>query len=160
MKNSQLSFLAPVVGTLAPKPSRLPWREWYSGVGSTAGTASADKSAAVAVLHSLHINFPVDAEPVDVMQLAGKHFVIATRQVKACEIKLPPCVPRQSQVWDHSENPFAVEMKVSFTLQAHQIAQQPAAGLTRSKTFFLNPEFKAPREKNRTGRSRGGSARG
>ena len=97
--------------------------EWYRGIGSFVGDGAADQSAAVAVLQRLHTNYPVGAEPVDVLQLAGRNFVIARRKANAHETLLPPCVSKQSHASERAEQPFATQMKVSFLRQTEQATE-------------------------------------
>ena len=140
MKKQQVSFSASSQQEPAP-PQKLPWREWYKGIGANMGNTASDKSAAVAVLQSLHNLYPVDQEPVDVLQLAGRNFVIALTEVKAKTILLPPCVPKQSQVVECSEHPAAVPLTVHYLQGDREGTDEPQR---TKKTFFVNPEFKSP----------------
>ena len=112
MTNIQESFSAPSQQETC-QPQSLPWRDWYQGVGSQMGENHSDKSALTAILHAVHKCYQVDREPVDVLQLAGRNFVIATRSVKAGTILLPPCVPKQSLVLERSDHPYAITVTVT-----------------------------------------------
>ena len=157
MTNRQVSFSAPSQQETG-QPQTLPWREWYQGTGSQMSENTADKAALVAVLQGLHKSYPVDGEPVDVMQLAGRNFVIATRPVKAETILLPPCVPKQSLVLERSEHPLAIKMMVVTRVRGIEkakdqtepatngdaAASQPMPQSRERTSFFVNPEFKGP----------------
>jgi hypothetical protein len=149
--NRQLDFPDPALQAHKMKPQKLPWREWRSDMGSFMGDTEADKSAAVAVLHSLHWNYDVGMEPIEVWQHNGRNYVTATLEAKPRDIMLPPCVPKQSKVLERSEHPYAVQINV-------RVVQRPEAedpDLTdqrtvRTSTFFVNPEFKTPTQKEVT----------
>ena len=110
---------------------------------------AADKSAVVAALQSFRTKYPVGAEPVDVLQLAGRNFVIATRRAHAHEMMLPPRAPKQSHVLERSDRPSAAQMKVSFVRKREQAMgtiDHTCKTTMRTVTYFLNPEFKCQRK--------------
>ena len=138
--NQQLDF--PAQASMATVV-KLPWRQWRSGIGSSLGDTEAYKSSAVAVLNSLHVNFAVDLEPIELWQHKGSNYVTATCIAKPGDIMLPPCVPKQSKVLERSEHPFAVEMTLRVVRPTEtQVGDDTAS---RRSTFFLNPELKTPK---------------
>ena len=152
LTGKQLNKQVEITETTTTKPSYpLPWREWFSGIGSSLGHKECDRSSAVAVLHGLHVDVPVDLEPIEVWQREGTIVVIATRKVHPFEILLPPCVPKTMKVLDRSEHPHAARIKLKVLRKTEPLA--PSEGdssdsrIVRTSTFFVNPEFKAPMRK-------------
>jgi len=130
---------------------KLPWREWLvvnKSCGSAAlGVFDADKASAVAAIHAIHENFDVAAQKVDVWQTQKVVRVVATEECVPQTIMLPPCVPKQSRVYEKSDHPHAVKIKhiVKQNTQA-SIQQDAIMKPLRESTFFVLPEFKAPLE--------------
>ena len=147
--NTQQDFAEPEA---PPKwaNQKLPWREWYGGIGSNLGELEAERAVALTVLEGLHRTFDVASEPVDVWQGASHIFVTAQRTAKPNDIMLPPCVPKQMKVYTTSEHPFTLPMKITSLPGAGTLANTEdgsGAAADRTTTFFLNPEFTKPRVK-------------
>ena len=145
--NQQIDF--PELQEKAAVDNKLPWRQWRSQGGSSLGDKEADKAAAVAVLNSLHANFAVDLEPIEMWQQAGhgdkagRSYVTATRIASPGEIMLPPCVPKQSTVLERSEHPYTVEIALRVVRPTDtQVGDDTPL---RKVSFFVNPEFKTPK---------------
>ena len=146
--NTQAEFAEPVAPPCKPN-QKLPWREWYGGIGSNVGELEAERAVAITVLEGLRRTFDVASEPVDVWQGASHIFVTAQRTAKPNDIMLPPCVPKQMKVFERSEHPYAVQMKITSLPGAGTVANKEdgsGAAANRTTTFFLNPEFTKPRE--------------
>ena len=120
----------------------LPWREWHRE--NTRGTLEADKASAVAVLHGLHENFDVTIQPVELNYINNKPRVFATTIIEKGMVWLPPCVPKQSRVLDHSENPNASSLWVVLTRSTEAAFNHPDGHIIRSRECKVVPEFKAP----------------
>ena len=61
---------------------------------------------------------------------------------------LPGCVPKQSKVFARSEHPYAVEIKLALRRPpggAEDVQDQELD--EKKRTFFVNPEFKPPKQK-------------
>ena len=73
------------------------------------GAVEADKASILLVLNSLHTRFAPENEAVEVlMYKSGRMSVRATRDLKAEELFLAPCIPKQSRVQERTEQPGAV----------------------------------------------------
>lgn len=131
-------------------PQRLPWREWRTGAGKSMGDVEADMGSAVAVLHSIHTNFAAQG-PIEVWQLSAKVFVTATYASPPGEVLLPPCVPKGSKVYASTVHPNAVEISLKVFKNNEQIAVQihDESLMMRTGTYFLHPEFKIPKRKEK-----------
>jgi hypothetical protein len=128
---------------------KLPWREWYGGIGSNLGELEAEKAVAITVLENLHRNVDVASEPVDVWQGASGIFVTAQRTAKPNDIMLPPCIPKQMKVYASSEHPFTLPLKMTTLPCAGTLANTEdgsGAAANRTTTFVLNPEFTKPKQ--------------
>ena len=135
--NTQVSFQ-----TSPPPPTMvvvLPFREWLIN-NAEMGASEADKGAAVAVLHNLHDTFDVSSQKVDVVFLRGV-YVVATDTVPPAGILLPPCVPKQSKVFDKSDHPCAVPM------DGKTLPGPEGRGPVRAFKVWLVPELKMPKQK-------------
>jgi hypothetical protein len=164
--NQQVEFAVPSeVAKVEQENVKLPWREWRSGMGTSLGQTEADQSAAVAVLHGLHVGIPVEHQPIEVWQkmdgqkmdgqqmVGGCIVVTATGKVEPRAIVLPPCVPNQSKVHERSEHPHAVALKIRVIRPSGPSSSAPdadeaditAAQVLRTATCFVNPEFKPPK---------------
>ena len=132
-------------------PQKLPWREWHTGIASRMGDVAADKSAAVAVLHNIFQHFRVTMQPIEVWrhENRGHYFVTATRKVTPWEILLPPCIPKQSKVFDRSGHPLAVEIQVEVRPPLTGGAADGTQGTTslRTASYFVHPEFAMPKKR-------------
>ena len=91
------------------------------------GALEADKASAVAALHNLHESFSVEDEPIGIMNLGGKISVATTDKVAEEIIWLPPCIPKQSKVYERSEHPLAVE------ITSHSSGQTPGREVESEK---------------------------
>ena len=112
------------------------------------GDTEAEKSAAVAVLNSMHHNYDVRTQPIEVWQEEARCFVIVTRKAIPFEIMLPGCVPKQNKVFERSEHPYAVEIKLALRRPpggAEDVQDQTLD--EKKRTYFVNPEFKTPKQK-------------
>ena len=115
------------------------------------GNDEADKATAVAVLHNVHLNYDVTKEPIEVCELSGKACVFASREVKQGELMLPPCAPKQSRLFQQSEHPYAVEIKMKM-LKGGETSVQGVdeSCILRKESLFVNPTWKVP-EKEKEG---------
>jgi len=154
--NRQVDFTAPVEAPKAKEPVALPWRQWYQQ-SQTMGALEADKLTAVAVLSNIHENFDVATQQVDVLEHESKTRVVAASDVEAKRIMLPPCVPRQSKVFDKSEHPFAVRVKTQVMRGTGTKIPNDVGKVLREKEFVVLPEFKAPSQ-NKTDAAVAGSS--
>ena len=71
--------------------------------------------------------------------------VVTNREVDTQGIWLPPCVPRQSKVFEHSEHPFAVKI-VAKLMSSNR--KDRAQEILRETTLFVVPEFTVPKKMN------------
>ncbi len=127
-------------------PVKLPWRAWIENNASL-GALEADRSSAVAALQNLHENYDMKDVPIELLTAAGKICVVTTRNVKKGIIMLPPCVPKQSKVFDRTEHPHAVR----FTAKVMRAAGScEDASVLRECDFYVLPEFKIPMKKQPT----------
>jgi hypothetical protein len=61
---------------------------------------------------------------------------------------LPPCVPKNSKVYERSEHPFAVQVRLELRASSGGQANAQGQSLDTNKvTYFVNPEFKPPLQK-------------
>jgi hypothetical protein len=146
--NHQLQFLA------APKETNeriaLPWREWHGiALASDLGAMAADKDSAVAVLHSLHENFDVVSQKIDVFYEDKRQCVVTTTKVPAGEIMLPPCIPKLMKVIETTDHPYAVILTQRVMTGSEEALKLGLSPLLRERRFFLLPEFKFPKKKER-----------
>ena len=108
----------------------------------------ADKAAIVTMLENLHRGWDVSAVEVQIMNAAGKIYLVAGANMPAKSLLLPACVPRGCKVHDvQNEHPMAV--RVSVALSAGQVDNVKAdhgalANIARRVDYLLLPEFKAP----------------
>lgn len=155
--NSQIEFTAPGVtpaDNLAP--TELPWQSWHKNNVSM-GALEADRASAVAALHNLHESFDIDKCPIAIhcSNNLSDIRVVATRKVEAHSIWLPPCVPKQSKVFERSEHPAAVQVRVKVLRGAEEAAD---GNVLREAAFFVLPEFKPPVKKQSSNTAVAGTA--
>jgi len=106
------------------KATSLPWREWRK-FSQEMGATEADQASAVAALQHLHAMFPVEDEYIDVMSMDGKVVYVCTdRDVEKHSICLPPCIPKQSKVYERSEHPHAVKCVIKTLRKDYVIAEE------------------------------------
>jgi hypothetical protein len=136
----------------------LPWREWRS-TAEKMGAKEADHAIAVVALQHLHAMFYVEDESIDVMSMGDKVYVCTIRDVEKHSICLPPCIPRQSKVFEKTEHPNAVKVVIKTLRKDYVIAQgsesavaakpKDAAGAALTKETALaavtKPDAKAPK---------------
>ena len=126
----------------------LPWRQWHKQ--NTLGALEADRAAAVAVLHGLHQNFDVTTQDIDIIYTNRTHLahsrpkVVALKAIESESIWLPACTPKQSRVYESSENPNAVSLFVTVLRSAESAVNSPEGHILRSREFKIVPEFKVP----------------
>ena len=126
----------------------LPWRQWHKQ--NTLGALEADRAAAVAVLHGLHQNFDVTTQDIDIIytnrtQLShSRPKVVALKAIESESIWLPACSPKNSRVYEASENPNAVSLFVTVLRSAESAVNSPEGHILRSREFKIVPEFKVP----------------
>jgi hypothetical protein len=93
--------------------------------------------------------------PIELLTAADKISVVTTGKVKKGTIMLPPCVPKQSKVFDRSEHPDAVK----FTTKVMQATASCAdATVLRQCQFYVLPELKIPMKKQPTTNTAGADA--
>ena len=144
--NRQMSFALPTASKCVKATVKLPWREWRMGPGVLTGQNDADKAAAVAALHSLHEGVAVDVLPIEIWDGPNGAMVTATTKVKPNAIMLPPGVLKQGKVLDRSEHPYAVRVLMKAVRPVGQAGEDHEDGkILRVRTYFANPEFKAPK---------------
>jgi hypothetical protein len=135
-------------------PVTLPWRAWRESNASL-GASEADRASAVAALQNIHENYDMTDVPIELLTAADKISVVTTGKVKKGTIRLPPCVPKQSKVFDRSEHPDAVK----FTTKVMQsTAIDAEATVRRQCQFYVLPEFKIPMKKQPTTNTAGADA--
>ena len=134
-------------------PYNMPWRQWRQTARASQGALEADKASAVAALHNLHESFSVEDEPIEIMNIGGKISVVTSDKVAKEIIWLPPCIPKQSKVYERSEDPLAV------MITSHTSGQPPGrevesekdpqaqASHQRTNSFYVIPEMKFPTAK-------------
>ena len=111
------------------------------------GALDADKAAAVAVLNGIHELVDVTKQQVDVVQDDNRVFVIAADDIDAKSLLLPPCVPRQSKVFEKTEHPYGVRIKVQ-VMDRTKRKVKDSNNLLWESDFVVLPEFKAPLQHN------------
>jgi hypothetical protein len=143
--NTQVEFPSP--GKQDVSDEKVPWRQWKTTIGEQLGVATAQKAMAVVCLQSLHVNYPVDKEPIEVWKSSSTqgHYVLATREVKHNEIMLPPCVPKDYKVLENSVHPYKVQIQVSLAPPCDPSCQTSIP--EKTVAYYLNPEFTAPKAK-------------
>jgi hypothetical protein len=143
---SQVEYLAPGKG-LQETPFKLPWREWRAGIASSLANAEAEKTSAVAVLHTLHTTYDVTKEPIDVWtNHKGICYVTAQTKTDPGVIRLPPCISKTCKVYDRSEHPHAVQMSLEVRGNPGGDATARDESVDAPKiTYYVNPEFKPPK---------------
>ena len=135
-------------------PVKLPWRAWRENNASL-GASEADRASAVAALQNIHENYDMTDVPIELLTAADKISVVTTGKVKKGTIRLPPCVPKQSKVFDRSEHPHAVK----FTTKVMQATASCAdASVLRECEFYVLPELKIPMKKQPTTNTAGADA--
>jgi hypothetical protein len=148
MPTSHKGHFENLVARIVVAPHKLPWREWYSGIGASVGKVDGDKAAAVAVLQAIHASFEASKQPIEVWQdNQSKIFVTASKPAKEREIILPPCVPKQSKVYEVSVHPSAVPCTITWRKKNTADLTACVGGLQSTATYFVLPEFKGPKKK-------------
>ena len=121
----------------------LPWREWCASEFAQQLTGDATMiSAAVAVMSLLHSQHPLWAsEPIDIMLLeeSKQKSVVATKDIEAFALQLPPCAPKSSKILQLSSHPWRVPVRV-------MKKTTPVDTNATAKTFYINPEWEMPSE--------------
>ena len=125
------------------KPVGLPWRDWIVD-NKVLGCVESDKAATVVCMHSIHENFDVVSQQIDVLLTDTRISVVALAAVAEKGLRLPPCIPKQSRVLDASEHPWAVSVLVQVKRPVLDITSSVVPNI-RTSTFFLNPEFTHPK---------------
>ena len=123
---------------------KLPWRHWRAEQQAM-GAVEADRAATVAMLHTIHENYDVQAQPVHMVQTEKCVTVIASTAVAVGEISLPPCVPKQMSVQTKTEHPHAVKIHMQVMNPATDSVQTDATTVMRELDLWIIPEFKAPK---------------
>jgi hypothetical protein len=108
------------------------------------GCVESDKAATVVCMHSIHENFDVVSQQIDVLMTGHNISVVALTAVAEKGLRLPPCIPKQSRVLDTSEHPWAVSVLVQVKRPVIDITSGTVPNI-RTSTFFLNPEFTHPK---------------
>jgi hypothetical protein len=108
------------------------------------GCVESDKAATVVCMHSIHENFDVVSQQIDVLLTDTRISVVALAAVAEKGLRLPPCIPKQSRVLDASEHPWAVSVLVQVKRPVIDITSGTVPNI-RTSTFFLNPEFTHPK---------------
>jgi len=145
--NQQLEFGVPKKDTLAGADKAIvPWRIWLQHHGESLGAVEADKAAAVAGLHALHEKFDVASQQIEVFQTDKIPFMVfATAKVEPNTIWLPPCVPKQSKVYDKSEHPHAIAIQQRVVVSTEASITAGDVTVKRERTWYVTPEFKKPK---------------
>ncbi len=125
------------------KPVGLPWRDWIVD-NKVLGCVESDKAATVVCMHSIHENFDVVSQQIDVLLTDARISVVALAAVAEKGLRLPPCIPKQSRVLDASEHPWAVSVLVQVKRPVLDLSEKTQPNI-RTSTFFLNPEFTHPK---------------
>jgi hypothetical protein len=132
-------------------PVKLPWKQWLKK-SQSCGALEGDKASAVAALEVLHDSFNEAEANVEIWNLDGKIFATTPAVAEQHSIWLPPCIPKQSKVFEASEHPCAIKilqkvMKTTGEKQEELSKEEssPDAGsVCRENTFYVLPEFKFP----------------
>ena len=129
----------------------LPWRTWLDSARSKELAANAAAMAAAAqVVHMLHLDRNVRDDPFNVFYDTTSKLVQVkvTEDVEALHLSLPPCIPKQSKVFEKSEHPYRVPIHVfRRTVPSSAVAgleSTPPEPTGYRATFYLNPEWKGP----------------
>jgi hypothetical protein len=130
---------------------KLPWKQWLKK-SQSCGALEGDKASAVAALEVLHDSFNEAEANVEIWNLDGKIFATTPAVAEQHSIWLPPCIPKQSKVFEASEHPCAIKilqkvMKTTGEKQEELSKEEssPDAGsVCRENTFYVLPEFKFP----------------
>ena len=152
----------------------VPWKEMFQlDLGRNMGSKEAGMAAALVVLAMLHKRFDASKLPIDIVCEKGKQEVrvVATEEIPAKTLQLPPCVPKSSKLVEHSTHPHRAAITVicqatnravgnqSDKATAGQESSAPdkaavAAGVGSSDkaqegetrvTYYVKREWKAPR---------------
>ena len=121
----------------------LPWRDWIVD-NKVLGCVESDKAATVVCMHSIHENFDVVSQQIDVLLTDTRISVVALAAVAEKGLRLPPCIPKQSRVLDASEHPCAVSVLVQVKRPVLDLSEKTQPNI-RTSTFFLNPESTHPK---------------
>ena len=144
--NAQVEIIARQDKTTI-EPQQLPWREWFSGAGSSLGDVEADHAAAVAVLHAVHRGMVMEDQPINIVQLGRVVSVITTRTVNRNTIMIPPVVPKQSKVHGTSVHPCAAQIPVHVIRPTGAGEPSPEdQTAVRTRRVFVHPEFVMPND--------------
>ena len=123
--------------------AELPWTEWIKlDTCKEAGGTDGDIATAVAVLRMLSLHAH-SATPIKMMYNATDKQVrvLATKQIKAKELRLPPCC-QKLKVYETSTNPRRVTIKVTRTksiADASNAAEAAADGGKKKKSSKQDP---------------------
>lgn len=140
--NEQLSFIKTQTGA---ELIQLPCKAWLLATESF-GAIEATKSTAVAVLHGLR-DLSTDALAfLEVVQQGSRVAAVTTKDVAAYTILLPPCVPKQSKVFEHTEHPHAVMLTEKVMRPTEGQAKVGTEKILKETNMFVNPEWKVPKQ--------------
>ena len=118
-----------------PQTLSLPWAQWYD-TSRLLGSFEADKATALAVLGAVHEKCDVHQAPLDLLMRDSKVWVVATCDLEANTLKIPPCVPRASQVYRTSDHPAAVMIKVQCMADSKKKHKGDKDKVTRENCFL------------------------
>jgi hypothetical protein len=122
----------------------LPWKEWLSR-SADLGRLEAVQATVVMALHQMHTLYPIDAEDIEVVFKNGKPVVCCTKAKDCGNICIPACIPKQSKVFNCSDHPNAVRVRVKTNTKDHFIVHTTAAEKPNScipPTAVAEPEEK------------------
>ena len=146
--NKQVEFPQHKENKEKEKPVELPWRDWHR-THLAMGSLEADKCAAVLLLQGIYENYDVSTQPIQVMHIENRTWVVASENIEASTIMLPLCIPRHSKVFDVSVHPSPLAVTMQVLRHTREQVAGGAPQVLRHKTLFLHPEFKAPSRKKK-----------
>ena len=74
-------------------------------------------------------------------------YVVTAGTVPPAGIRLPPCIPKKSQVCDRTEHPWGVTLKEKVMRGAEDEQYYVEGPTSRERSFCVLPELKLPKKK-------------
>ena len=126
------------------KVIEVPWRDWMESKTSMSMTTQESGMAqALSVLSMLHHANVTLKQHVNVILTGGKLTVVATEDILAQQMNLPPCVPRSCKVHKDSTHPMRARMTVRMkSVEGGTVCRDAP----EAHNYFVNPEWKLPVE--------------
>ena len=133
----------------------LPWREWHlSAAAEALGKEAADMAVITLALRTLHANPRLRQMQVEVRfsEASKKQTAVASSDINAATLELPPCVPKSGKIHTSPVHPLRVPIVVKRIKASHRVSakasvQDHGSGIAaQTTTYYLHPEFKLPED--------------